>query len=304
GARARAARLRCGDATRSHARSPQGGHLSTRIYVIPDTQIRPGDVTDHLDWIAQDIVRRKPDWLCVMGDWFDLPSLSSHDPPGSLAKEDARLLADLEAGRAGFKQLVGPIDAELERIARRRIKRWHLRREFFEGNHEWRAHRLFAADPRLEGVVGTHLCDVENFGFRRHKFLEPFAIEGVHFAHYWQNALSSRPIGGTIDNRLNKLCCSFVCGHEQGLKYGNRPLPMGRTIHGIVAGSCYLGTEEYRGPQARNEWRGVVVLNDVRDGDFEPMPLTLRYLCEEYTGEALPAYLRKRYPDRDWSHLD
>ncbi len=277
--------------------------MATDIYVIPDTQVRPGDITDHLDWIAQDIVRRRPDYLVVMGDWWDLPSLSSHDAPGSAKKEGARFKEDLDAGRAAMQQLVGPIDKELERIKRRRITKWNLKRHFLEGNHENRADRIAAADPVLTGVVGAQLCDVESFGFERHKFLEPIVIEGVHFSHYWQSSHSARPIGGTIDNRLNKLCASFVCGHEQGLKYGNRPLPMGRTIHGIVAGSSYLGTESYRGPQARNEWRGVAVLHDVRDGDFEPMFLTLRYLCREYAGEELVPYLTQRYGDQDWSHL-
>lgn len=275
----------------------------TDIYVIPDMQIRPGDVTDHLDWIAMDIVRRQPDWLIIMGDWWDLPSLNTHEAPGSAAKENARFIEDLDAGRDALARLIGPVDKDIARRQRKHRTRWNLRKKFLEGNHEVRADRLAAADPRLTGVVGTALCDVERFGFERHKFLEPINVEGVVFSHYWQNALSSRPIGGTMDNRLNKICTSFVCGHEQGLRYGNRPLPTGRTIYGVVCGSAYLGTEDYRGPQARTEWRGTVVLHDVRDGEFEPMFLTLRYLCRKYTGEDLVEYMVKRYPDQDWTHL-
>jgi len=47
----------------------------------------------------------------------------------------------------------------------------------------------------------------------------------------------------------------------------------------------------------------VVVLHDVRDGDFEPMFLPLRYLCREYANEELPDYMAKRYPGKDWGHL-
>lgn len=277
--------------------------MKTDIYVLPDVQVRPGDVVDHLDWIAKDIVRRKPSVLVCIGDFWDLPSLSTHDLPGSAKKENARFKADLDAGHAAMERLMAPIRAEQQRIARRHIKRWPLRQIFTEGNHENRADRIASADPVLTGVVGAQLCNVEQFGFERYKFLAPVEVEGVHFSHYWQSPHSARPIGGTIDNRLNKLCVSFVTGHEQGLKYGNRPLPMGKTLHGIVAGSCYLGVEDYRGPQARNEWRGTVVLHDVRHGEFAPMFLDLRYLCRTYTGEELPAYMAKRYSDRDWSHL-
>lgn len=275
-----------------------------RHYVIPDVQVRPGDVTDHLDWIAADIIRRKPDVLVVIGDWWDLPSLSSYSAPGGLDKEGARIAKDIDAGTEALQRLTVPIWKEVARLARNHRARWNPRFVFTEGNHDQRIARLAIQDARFEGVVGTHLLPVESCGFERVPFEQPICIDGVWYCHYWKTAHSPRPIGGTIDNRLNKLGFSFVAGHEQGKKYGNRDLPNGRTIHGIVAGSCYLGKESYRGPQGANEWRGTVVLHDVRNGgDFEPMFLTLRYLCEEYTGEDLCEYMAKRYPGRDWGHL-
>jgi len=274
-----------------------------RHYIIPDCQIRRGDVTDHLEWIAADIVRRKPDVIVCIGDFYDLPSLSKHSGPGSAEKDGARLLADIEAGNAAMKRLTDPIHAEIGRLKRRRQRQWNPRMVFCEGNHEYRAARFAKEDVRLEGVVGTHLCNVEAFGWERHAFLEPVEIDGIHYAHYWQSSHSAKPIGGNIDNRLNKLGFSFVAGHEQGKRYSDRPLPNGRTLHGIVAGSCYLGTEDYRGPQATNEWRGVVVLHDVKNGDCDPMFLRMRWLCRKYTGgEEITAYMRKRYPG-DWGHL-
>jgi hypothetical protein len=276
-----------------------------RHYVIPDCQIRPGDPTDHLGWIAKDIVRRKPDVLVCIGDFFDLPSLSSHAAPGSLEKENARLNADIDAGMMALEKLMTPIHAEIAKLKRNKEKQWNPRLVFTEGNHEYRAARVAEADPRLLGIIGTHLCDFERFGFERHAFKKPVEIDGVWYVHYWQSQHSDRPLGGTIDNRLNKLGYSFVVGHEQGKRYGDRPLPNGRTLHGIVVGSCYLVTESYRGPQASREWRGTVVLNDVRNGgDFEPNFLTLRWMCREYEGQELPDYMRAKYPQRDWSHLE
>lgn len=275
-----------------------------RHYVIPDTQIRPGDATDHLDWIAKDIVRRKPDVVVCIGDWWDLPSMSTYSQPGGLEKENARLLKDIEAGREAMDRLMRPILAETKRLKSGHRKRWSPRFVFTEGNHDYRISRFASNDARFEGLVGTHLLDVETWGFERIPFEQPVEIDGVWYCHYWKTAHSARPIGGTIDNRLNKLGFSFVQGHEQGKRYGDRPLANGKTIHGIVAGSCYLGVESYRGPQGANEWRGTVVLHDVREGDFEPMFLTLRWLCRTYAGEELPDYMRKRYPNNNWSHLE
>lgn len=274
-----------------------------RHYVLPDMQIRPGDAIDQIDWIAADIVRRKPDVIVCIGDWWDFPSLSSYSPAGGVEKEGARIKADIDAGNEGMARLTAPIHAETARLSRRRQRQWKPRMVFCEGNHEARISRLPKEDARFLGVVGTHLCKVEDYGFERVPFEQPIEIDSVWYCHYWKTAHSARPIGGTIDNRLNKLGFSFVQGHEQGKRYGDRPLANGKTIHGIVAGSAYLGVETYRGPQGANEWRGVVVLHDVRDGDFEPMFLPLRYLCREYANEELPDYMAKRYPGKDWGHL-
>lgn len=274
-----------------------------RHYVVPDCQVRPGDRTDFLDWVAADIVRRKPDVLVCIGDFWDCASLSSYSAAGGLEKENARLSDDIEAGMEAMKRLMTPVHAEINRLKVNKKKQWNPRFIFTEGNHCYRLNRFASNDARFEGVISTKLCDVESFGWERYAFEQPVEVDGVWYCHYWKTAHSPRPIGGTIDNRLNKLGFSFVAGHEQGKKYGSRSLPNGKTIHGVVAGSCYLGTEDYRGPQSANEWRGTVVLHDVRDGDFEPMFLTLRYLCREYTGEDLYEYMTKRYPDEQWEHL-
>lgn len=276
-----------------------------RHYIVPDCQVRPGDVIDHLDWIAQDIVRRTPDVIVCLGDFWDFPSLSSYTPAGGVDKEGSRILADIEAGQVAMKRLTDPIHAEVERRKSGHRRRWTPRMVFLMGNHEDRIDRPARDDARFKGVIGSHLCRVEDFGWERHAFLVPVEIDGVWYAHFWKNQSSKHPIGGSIDNRLNKLGFSFVQGHEQGKRYSNRPLPNGRTIHGLVVGSCYLGTEGYRGPQACNEWRGTVVLNDVRAGDMaDPMTLDLDWHCSEYAKADLPDYMRARYPERDWSHLE
>jgi hypothetical protein len=272
-------------------------------YLIPDTQVAPGDPLDHLDWIAADIVRRKPDVIVHIGDHWHNDALSTHEGPGSVAKEGARIEADIDAGNVALHRLMKPVHDEIERLQRRKQRAWKPRLVFCEGNHEYRVQRAIDADPRWIGTLSMRHMDVEIQGFERHPFLKPVEVDGVHYAHYFQSEKTAKPIGGSLDNRLNKIGVSCVSGHEQGLLMHRRPLPVGKTIHCIVAGSCYLKTEDYRGAQRQNEWRGVVVLNDVRGGDFEPMPLTLRYLCREATGRELVDYMREKYPAGEWGYL-
>lgn len=268
----------------------------TRHYMVPDLQVGPGVPLDHLDWIAQDIVRRKPDVIVQIGDWADFHSLSMHDAPGSLAKEGARYEEDVEAVNASIERLTKPIRDAMSAT-------WKPRLVFTRGNHEDRVRRAIDADPRWAGTIRDDDLSLERWGWEVHPFLRVVEIGGVSYAHYFQNANNPRPIGGSMDNRLNKIGASFMCGHEQGLLLHRRPLPIGRTIHAVVCGSCYLHSEDYRGAQRNNEWRGVVIANDVRNGDFEPMPLTLRYLCRKYTGMELVEYMQANYPDGDWRHL-
>lgn len=269
---------------------------NSRHYIIPDLQLRKDVPTEHLAWIGADIARRKPDVVVCIGDLWDMPSLSFHDAPGSLSKEGARYEDDIAAGNDGLALLMAPVQTAMR-------DGWKPRLIFCEGNHEYRIQRTIEADPRYAGVIGLHHCNVEKFGFERYKFLHVVNVQGIHYSHYFQMAGSDRPIGGSMDNRLNKICGTFVQGHEQGLLQHRRPLPIGKTIHGIIAGSAYLHSEDYRGPQRNNEWRGTVVLNDVRnDGDCDPMPLTLQYLAREYGGVELHDLMAEKYPNlpRGW----
>lgn len=262
-----------------------------RHFVIPDTQVRPGVPLDHIDWIGQAIVDYKPDVVVHLGDHWDFPSLNGHEKPGSKPLEGARYEKDLEAGNAAFARLCRPMEKN-----RKQIKKF-----FITGNHENRADRAATADPKWLGTVGSEHCDTRDW--KRSPFLKRVWQDGLCYSHYFQSSHSKFAIGGTIDNRLNKVGCSFVQGHEQGFRYGNRIYASGHTAHGLVAGSAYLHIEDYRGAQGQRHWRGIVVLNEVEAGEYDIMPLSLKYLCNKYEGLDLAKYMRKKYPKQDWEHL-
>jgi hypothetical protein len=53
--------------------------------------------------------------------------------------------------------------------------------------------------------------------------------------------------------------------------------------HGLVCGSFYQHDEHYRDAQSNGEWRGIVVLNEVRDEGYDIMPLSMNYLRRRYS---------------------
>jgi hypothetical protein len=97
-----------------------------------------------------------------------------------------------------------------------------------------------------------------------------------------------------IETKIKTLGRSFTQGHQQVLQYGVRPAWDSRgkptMQHGLVAGACYLHDEDYMGPQGNAYWRGIVVCHEVRDGTYDPMFLSLDYLCRRYEGVPLEKF--------------
>lgn len=261
-----------------------------RHFILPDTQVKPGAPLDHFDWIGQAISDYKPDVLVHLGDHWDFESLSSWSAPGSIELEGLRYEDDLRAGNDALYRL------------RESMGGWKGRKILLRGNHEHRLDRAISANPKWAGAIGYHQFADRSLGWEVVDYFcgSPQAtyVDGVAYAHYFANPNTGKPIGGTISNRLAKIGTSFVQGHVQGLLQGNVQYATGVIRHGIVAGSCYLHDEPYKG-MANTHWRGVVVLNEVRDGTFCEMPLTLDYLCRKYEGRSLSSFLRRKYKNAD-----
>jgi hypothetical protein len=81
---------------------------------------------------------------------------------------------------------------------------------------------------------------------------------------------------------INKLHMSCVAGHQQGkqIAYGKRA--DGKPICSIIAGSYYLHDEDYMDNLSNRHWRGLVMLNEVEDGHFDELMLSISYLERKY----------------------
>jgi len=258
-----------------------------RHFIVPDTQVGPGHPIDHMAWIGAAIKDYAPDVVIHMGDHWDMPSLSAWTPAGSIDKEGSRYRADIDSGNCALERL---------EKAMRGFK--PKRKVILRGNHEQRIQRVLSADPRLIGAIGYQDFNDRELGWEVVDYVHgspgAITIDGVIYAHYFANPNTGKAIAGTINNRLSKIGSSFVQGHQQGLLQGNVQYATGAIRHGIVAGSAYLHDEGYKG-MANSHWRGVVILNEVRNGTFCEMPLTLDYLCRKYEGTSLARYLQRKY---------
>ena len=77
--------------------------------IIPDTQVKPGVNTDHLEWAGNYASEKRPDEIIMIGDWFDMPSLCSFDR-GKLDYEGRRYVEDIKAGRKAMERMLHHIE--------------------------------------------------------------------------------------------------------------------------------------------------------------------------------------------------
>jgi len=272
--------------------------MSRTHLFIPDTQVKPGVPLDHLDWVGQYIVDRKPDVIVHAGDHYDLPSMSAWDRKKTAsAFEGRRYRADVQAGHDGLIRLEGPLDAYNAERRRYKEKQYKPEKHITWGNHEHRIERYIETAGELEGLLGIFEFDEfwRSRGWTTHQFLEVAEIDGVHYSHYFYNPLTGRPWGGMIQTRLKSIGYTFTQGHTQTLDHGVRYVG-DQQQHGLVAGSCYLHDEDFKGPQGNHHWRGIVVKHEVQAGAYDPMFVSLNYLCNRYEGVSLDKFMAKRYP--------
>ena len=249
--------------------------------VIPDTQVRPGDDLSFLKWIGNYIVDKRPDTIIQIGDFVDMPSLSSYDV-GKKSFEGRRYKDDCLAAENGMKALLGPIKDLNKQLNEKHDKRYRPRRILTLGNHCDRITRAVNSDPKLEGTIGLGDLGYEKFGWEVVPYLDVIVVDGVAYSHYFPSGQLGRPCT-SARAMLNKMHMSCVAGHQQGrdIAFGRRA--DGVDITAIIAGSCYLHDEPYLTPMTNRHWRGVLMLHNVTNGAFDEMLVSLDYLKQKYS---------------------
>ena len=242
--------------------------------VIPDPQIAPDTPISHLPAAGRFIAEYRPEVIVILADWYDMPSLSSYDM-GKKKAEGRRYRQDIDAGNRGMDVFMNEV---------LRPAGYNPEIHFTTGNHEQRIMRHIEANPHLAGQIGYHDFNLDDYGIVQHDFLEIANIDGVRYSHYFANQFSGKPIGGSVDNKMNKLGFSFTMGHVQKLEFCRRDSHDGTVLQGLVAGAFYQHDEDYKGPQGNHHWRGICYKNQVQDGQYDLEVWSLDKLMESFGG--------------------
>ena len=247
-----------------------------RIAVIPDAQVKPGVPMEHLEWCGKYLAEQQPDVIIQIGDFADMPSLSMHDGPGSLALEGMRYQRDIESVHRGMEKLMVHIAKAKSSGA------WKPKKFLLYGNHEDRITRAVKREPKMQGFMTLEDLRYEEYGWGLFEFLQPITINGVAFCHFFPSGIMGRPITNA-KAILTKLHMSAFAGHQQGrdIAYGRRA--DGKDLTAIISGSFYQHSEDYLSPFTNQHWRGMYILHEVKDGSFDEMAVSIDYLRRKFS---------------------
>jgi len=242
------------------------------IYCIPDTQVKDRVDVSYLKSIAKHIAEVKPDYIIHLGDHHDMPSCSYYDK-GKKSHEIYNYIDDINAGNDASYLFFKMLDLHWPQH-KKKCKKIMLR-----GNHEDRINRAYDyGDVNLREVIKRF--PINDYQWKVIPFLKEFKLAGCYFSHFFPNENSGKPVG-TARQLLLKKHRTCIAGHQQGFDYAEQLAGDGKRIHAIIAGSCYLHDEAYKGPN-NHHFRGTFILRNVKNGMFDIERFGLQNLMRKY----------------------
>lgn len=253
----------------------------TKHLVIADVQVKPGQDFTFLRRIGTYIVEKKPDVVICIGDFADMPSLSSYDV-GKKSFEGRRYKDDINAAHAAMEALLGPLWEANAKAKKGHRERYNPKLVLTLGNHEDRITRAIEGDAKLDGTIGLQDLKYAEYGWDVIPYLQPITIDGITYCHYFTSGVMGRPVT-SARMLVQKKHQSCIQGHVQHWDIHREVRADGTPVIGMFAGSTYEHDEDYLGPQGNNYDRGIWMLHEVKgDGSFQPMYVSLNYLKKKY----------------------
>lgn len=256
--------------------------MSRNYLIVPDSHAHPDFPNDRADWLGQLIKDRKPDVVVNIGDTFDMPSLSSFDK-GKASFYGNSYERDIEAGVEFLDRVWSPV---------KKSKKKRPKSIYLVGNHDLpRLRKVLEYQPELGGSkfgIGEGDFQLDKY---HHEVVDYvggtpgiYQSDGISFAHYMVSELMGRPIGGEnhAASLLNKNYSSCVVGHSHAADWSVRTGSNGKKIMGLVCGVYQDYSNPWAGNVANMWHRGVVFLNNVEDGVYDPEWISLGRLRNAY----------------------
>ncbi len=240
-----------------------------KILVLPDAHCHPDHDSDRFYALGDFIAKEQPDTILCLGDFADMPSLSSYDK-GTKGFEGRRYSKDVRSAREGMAALLSGIDkVNAERVAQHR-ERYRPRRIMLLGNHEERVNRAVNHQAELEGTISIQDLGYEEAGWEVHPYKTCVEVAGFWASHcYFTRSgreLSSKNLASAL---LREGLSSAIVGHSHVKDSCVRTRKDGSKVLALSAGHYshpQLALQGWAIGGSAEWWAGVVVLDDAEGG--------------------------------------
>lgn len=239
--------------------------------VIPDTHAHPDYDNSRFEALGNLIYEMQPKTIICLGDFADMPSLSSYDK-GKKSFEGRRYKRDVEAALEAQELLFRGMDRRRVEDRKAKRKRYCPLTVHTLGNHdEARIAKLCELNPELDGTVSIKDLQYDNYWDIVVPFKETVVVDEVIYSHYFPTGLMGKPIGGDNPARglLRKNHMSSVQGHSHYWDLCVETRADGSTMFGLVAGH-YSHPDMIEGwnRDTRKFWKAGVHLFDGTEGQL------------------------------------
>lgn len=263
----------------------EGAAVAPAHYIIPDAHFSRKDrpygyaraerlgVHMAMQFIRSERRGQAVRYVCL-GDWWDMVSLCFYEKDNaSFGLQSVQ--EDIACGAAAMGVMMDAFYCYLKERGhavdspRMRLASFH----FVNGNHEARLDKALKHaqhGPMLKGTPHFKaIC--EDYGWTFHPYMKPADVDGVAYAHCLPSGVMGRPIGGinAAKSLLDKMMVSCVVGHSHLWDVKMRTDAFGGKRFALVAGCYYDSVPDYAKATGHLWWRGITILNGVRDGCLE-----------------------------------
>lgn len=238
--------------------------------VIGDPHANPDDPNTRFDWLGRAIMDIRPDVVVCLGDFGDMPSLSSYDK-GKKSFEGRRFELDVAAVIEAQQRMFEPLREFNIRQKKNKEKLYKPRLVMCGGNHdEDRIERLVNLHSELDGLIGVEMLKYEEFGWEYVPYRTPVNIDGVWYCHTFPTGVSGEAISGMNMGQklLAKNMASSTVGHSHLFDICPQTRPDGKRMWGLSAGCYWDATPNYARAIEHLWWRGLIVKRNVHEGDY------------------------------------
>jgi hypothetical protein len=268
-------RARAAELEKVRALERRIAELDRPLTVLPigDSHSHPEVPNDRYRWAGRMAADLGADVVVDMGDWNDVDSLNHYDK-GKRCFEGRRLWKDMDAAIEAQEFFRDGLSGHQPILVR------------CLGNHEHRLARVAELEPEYGDKITIKDMKSEEYGWNVVPFLEPVQVAGTFFVHYLEKRGSSRAISGVVSARNTLLAAhrSIVVGHSHVRSYYEEAAIDGKRLISLNAACFFENHMAYAGRDNNLFGRGLHVLRNMQDGEFETEWVEMTSIERRYGG--------------------